>query len=58
MEQANYATETLKDTQSTIDAMKIGANQMKKQFKNLKIDDIEVIIRKYIFGALFVCLDI
>ncbi|XP_031627505.1 charged multivesicular body protein 5 [Contarinia nasturtii] len=41
MEQANYATQSLKDTQSTISSMRDGVNQMKKEFKNVKIDEIE-----------------
>lgn len=42
MEQANYATQTLKDTHSTIAAMKDGVTQMKKEFKKINIDSIEV----------------
>lgn len=42
MEQANYAVQSLKDTQSTVSAMKTGVKQMQKEFKNIKIDDIEV----------------
>lgn len=42
MEQANYATQTLKDTQTTIVAMKDGVKQMQKEFKNIDIDKIEV----------------
>ncbi|XP_055298654.1 charged multivesicular body protein 5 [Sitodiplosis mosellana] len=41
MEQANYATQTLKDTQSTVVAMRDGVNQMKKEFKKVNIEDIE-----------------
>ncbi|XP_050431986.1 charged multivesicular body protein 5 [Adelges cooleyi] len=41
MEQATYAVQTLKDTQSTVVAMKTGMKQMKKEFKNINIDDIE-----------------
>jgi len=41
MEQANYATQTLKDTQSTVVAMKDGVKQMQKEFKNINIDHIE-----------------
>lgn len=41
MEQANYATQSLKDTQSTVIAMKDGVKQMKKEFKNINIDQIE-----------------
>jgi charged multivesicular body protein 5 len=45
MEQANYATQTLKDTHTTIAAMKDGVTQMKKEFKKINIDSIEVTIR-------------
>lgn len=41
MEQANYATQTLKDTKTTVNAMKLGVKQMKKEFKNIDIDEIE-----------------
>jgi len=41
MEQANYATQSLKDTQATVVAMKAGAKQMKKEFKKVNIDEIE-----------------
>lgn len=42
MEQATYAVQSLKDTQSTVVAMKTGMKQMKKEFKSINIDDIEV----------------
>lgn len=42
MEQANYATQTLKDTHATVAAMKDGLNQMKKEFKKIDINKIEV----------------
>ncbi|XP_033213464.1 charged multivesicular body protein 5 [Belonocnema kinseyi] len=41
MEQTNYATQTLKDTQATVVAMKDGVKQMQKEFKNINIDQIE-----------------
>lgn len=41
MEQANYATQTLKDTQTTVVAMKEGVKQMQKEFKHINIDQIE-----------------
>ncbi|OWR44450.1 charged multivesicular body protein 5 [Danaus plexippus] len=41
MEQANYATQTLKDTHATISAMKDGVSSMKKEFKKINIDDID-----------------
>lgn len=42
MEQANYATQALKDTHTTVVAMKDGMKQMKKEFKKINIDDIDV----------------
>ena len=41
MEQANYANQTLKDTQSTVAAMKDGMKAMKKEFKKINIEEIE-----------------
>lgn len=41
MEQANFAAQSLKDTQTTILAMKDGVGQMKKEFKKVNIDQIE-----------------
>jgi len=41
MEQANFATQTLKDTKVTVDAMKLGVKQMKKEYKNVNLDQIE-----------------
>lgn len=42
MEQANYASQTLKDTHATVAAMKDGVKQMKQEFKKINIDQIEV----------------
>ena len=42
MEQTNYATQSLKDTKTTVNAMKLGVKEMKKEFKNVNIDQIEV----------------
>jgi charged multivesicular body protein 5 len=45
MEQTNFATENLKNTLVTVDAMKTGAKEMKQQYKKLTqgggIDKIE-----------------
>jgi len=41
MEQANFATQSLKDTKTTVDAMKTGVKQMKKEYKKVNIDEIE-----------------
>ena len=40
MEQANYATQTLKDTQDTVKAMQMGVKEMKREFKKINIDKI------------------
>lgn len=44
MEQANYAAQSLKDTQATVAAMKDGVKQMKTEYKKINIDQIEVSI--------------
>eukprot|EP00126_Sphaerothecum_destruens_P001830 Sdes_comp15262_c0_seq1m4104 len=41
MEQANFATQTLKDTIVTVDAMKTGVKEMKSQFRHINIDKID-----------------
>ncbi|KAH9419122.1 vacuolar protein sorting 60 [Dermatophagoides pteronyssinus] len=41
MEQTNMATQTLKDTQVTVNAMKLGVKEMKKEYKKVNIDQIE-----------------
>lgn len=41
MEQANFAHQSLKDTQTTVVAMRDGVKQMKKEFKKINIEDIE-----------------
>merc|ERR1711936_1063048 len=41
MEQTNYATQSLKDTKTTVNAMKMGVKEMKKEFKNINIGQIE-----------------
>lgn len=42
MEQANFAHQALKDTHTTVVAMKDGMKAMKKDFKKINIDDIDV----------------
>ena len=42
MEQANFATQQLKDTKTTVDAMKLSVKEMKKEYKKVNIDQIEV----------------
>lgn len=41
MEQTNYATQSLQDTKTTVNAMKMGVKQMKKEFKHVNIEQIE-----------------
>lgn len=41
MEQANFATQQLKDTKTTVDAMKTGMKEMKKEYKKIDIGKIE-----------------
>lgn len=41
MEQANFAAQSLKDTQVTIAAMKTGVKQMQKEYKHINIDQID-----------------
>ncbi|XP_051910850.1 charged multivesicular body protein 5 [Hippocampus zosterae] len=41
MEQSNYTIQSLKDTKTTVDAMKVGLKDMKKAYKHVKIDQIE-----------------
>merc|ERR1711872_615692 len=41
MEQVNYSTQMLKDTKTTVNAMKLGVKEMKKEFKNVNIDEIQ-----------------
>ena len=42
MEQTNFATQQLKDTKTTVDAMKLGVKEMKKEYKKVDIGKIEV----------------
>ncbi|EGV98860.1 Charged multivesicular body protein 5 [Cricetulus griseus] len=41
MEQANYTIQSLKDTKTTVDAMKLGVKEMKRAYKQVKIDQTE-----------------
>merc|ERR1712038_875684 len=41
LEQSNYAIQTLKDTKTTVDAMKVGVKSFKKEYKNINVDKIE-----------------
>ena len=42
MEQANFGIQQLKDTKTTVDAMKLGVKEMKKEYKRVDIGKIEV----------------
>jgi len=42
MEQANFGLQQLKDTKTTVDAMKLGVKEMKKEYKKVDIGKIEV----------------
>ncbi|VDN97184.1 unnamed protein product [Rodentolepis nana] len=41
MGQASFAIQNVKDTQTTVKAMKAGVKEFKKETKNMKIEDIE-----------------
>ncbi|CAI7992485.1 Charged multivesicular body protein 5 [Geodia barretti] len=41
MERANFATQQLKDTKTTVDAMKLGVKEMKREYKKVDIGKIE-----------------
>lgn len=43
MEQTNFSTQMLKDTQTTVAAMKLGVKEMKKEYGKVNIDQIEVL---------------
>lgn len=40
LEQSNFALSTIKDTKTTVDAMKYGLKEMKKEYKHVNIDKI------------------
>lgn len=42
LEQTNFATQSLKDTVTTVETMKYAAKAMKTQYKQINIDKIEV----------------
>jgi charged multivesicular body protein 5 len=41
LEQTNYNIQAMKDTNTTVDAMKVGVKQFKSEFKKMNIDKIE-----------------
>ena len=42
MEQTNYTLQSLKDTQSTVNAMRSSLKELKREHKKVNIDKIEV----------------
>jgi len=55
MEQTSFATENLKNTVTTVNAMKQANKQLKKQYKKVNIDKIEVSIhKKYITKKIYI----
>ena len=46
------ATQTLKDTKTTVDAMKLGVKEMKKEYKKVNLDSIEVNYNHYVTHVL------
>ena len=54
MEQTNFATQALKDTQTTVSAMKLGVKEMKQAYGKVNIDQIEV--RFIYFRIIFFCI--
>jgi len=41
LEQQNFAVQSLRDTKTTVDAMKVGVKDFKKAYKHINIDQIE-----------------
>ena len=41
MEQTNFSIQSLKDTKTTVDAMKVGVKEFKKAYKGISIDKID-----------------
>lgn len=52
MEQVNFTVNNLKDTQTTVSAMKTGLKEMKKEYKKVNIDKIEVRFQRCIIPML------
>ena len=50
MESAALATENLRNTMATVDAMKVANKELRKQYGKIDIDKIEV--RSHAFGTL------
>jgi hypothetical protein len=45
VEQTNFATQSMKDTVQTVSAMKTASQALKKEMKNISIDEVEVCVR-------------
>jgi len=45
MEQAIFTTENLRNVATTVDAMQTANKEMKRQYKNIDIDQLEVSVR-------------
>jgi len=41
MEQTNFSIQSLKDTKTTVDAMKVGVKEFKKAYKGINVDNID-----------------
>ncbi|CAH8548610.1 unnamed protein product [Heterobilharzia americana] len=41
IEQTNFAIQTVRDTKTTVDAMKIGAKELKKEMKRIDLNNVE-----------------
>ena len=50
MEQASFTTSMLTDTVTTVNAMKMASKTIKQQFKQINIDGIDVIFKKYYYS--------
>ena len=53
MEQANFTTQMLKDTKTTVDAMKGGLKDMKKYYKQVDVGKIEVSKPQYHWSQVY-----
>jgi len=53
MEQATMALQTAKDTQVVVAGMKAGVKEMKKEFKKIYVDKIEVCFSVFFGSKLF-----
>lgn len=47
MEQAQMTTENLRNVMATVDAMQTANKEMKKQYKNVNLDKIDVNLQEF-----------